>query len=221
MKITSIRDITKIATAGTLYSPACNLYKLSVKDTGGSPIDLSTEDNATNTLNGTISAATQAAPGVITTSAAHGLTTGDQVLIRDVQGMTEINGTFTVIVTGATTFNITYGGTSTSSPDQRIDTSGFGAYTTGGTFTSGEIAIGTVEAIVRELNPMAYFTVADTSGVMYLIMDQNVNSASDLQARVRKIGIDNPPATTTSIGPNDIDISGSTVEDVTVIEFTV
>ena len=220
MKITSNRDITKIASAGTLYSPACNLFKVSVKDNGASAIDLRAEDDATNTLNGTISAATQAAPGVITTSAAHGLTTGDQVIIRDVQGMTEINGGFTVIVTSATTFNITHGGTSTSGPDQRIDTTGFGAYTTGGTFTSGEISIETVEAIVRELNPMAYFTVDDASGVMYIIMDQNVNSASDLQARVRTIGKDSG-ASTTSIGPNDIDISGATVEAATGMAFTV
>jgi hypothetical protein len=231
MKIESIRDITKIASAGTLYSPACNLYKLTVKDTGASPIDLSAEADATNTLNGTISAATQAAPGVITTSAAHGLTTGDQVIIRDVQGMTEINGGFTVIVTSATTFNITHGGTSTSGPDQRIDTTGFGAYTTGGTFTSGEITIETVEAIVRELNPMAYFTVNDASGVMYIVMDRNTTSdnesvddiatrVNELQKRVRSIGKDTG-ASTTSIGPNDIDISGSTVEAATGMTFTV
>lgn len=68
-----------------------------------------------------------------------------------------------------------------------------------------------VEAIIKELNPLAYFTVNDASGVMHLVMDKNISSASELQARVRTIGKDADPATTTSIGPNDIDISGSDV----------
>ena len=135
MKITSIRDITKIASAGTLFSPTCNLFKLSVKNTGGSAIDLRAEDDAVNDA-------------------------------------------------------------------------------------SSQITVETVEAIVRELNPMAYFTVDDASGVMYIIMDQNVNSASDLQARVRTIGKDSG-ASTTSIGHNDVDISGSTVEAATGMAFTV
>jgi hypothetical protein len=42
-------------------------------------------------------------------------------------------------------------------------------------------------------------------------MDQSVNLASELQIRIRRIGIDGGGATTTSIGPNDIDISGTTV----------
>ena len=42
-------------------------------------------------------------------------------------------------------------------------------------------------------------------------MDTNHSSASELQARIRTIGKDADPATTTSIGPNDIDISGSDV----------
>lgn len=67
-----------------------------------------------------------------------------------------------------------------------------------------------VEAIIKELNPLAYFIVNDASGTIHLVMDANHASASDLQARIRTIGIDDG-ATTTSIGPNDIDISGTDV----------
>ena len=67
-----------------------------------------------------------------------------------------------------------------------------------------------VAQIIREISPLAYFVVNDNSGVIHLVMDKNINSASELQARIRTIGKDNG-ATTTSIGPNDIDISGSDV----------
>ena len=69
----------------------------------------------------------------------------------------------------------------------------------------------TVEQIVKELNPLAYFVVDADTGLIYIIMDKAINSASELQIRVRRIGKD-VDATTTSIGPNDIDISGTTVE---------
>ena len=68
----------------------------------------------------------------------------------------------------------------------------------------------TVGQIVREISPLAYFVVNDASGVIHLVMDKNINSASELQARIRTIGKDTG-ATTASIGPNDIDISGSDV----------
>lgn len=68
-----------------------------------------------------------------------------------------------------------------------------------------------VEAIIKELNPLAYFIVDGADGIIHLVMDANHSSASELQARIRTIGKDPDPATTTSIGPNDIDISGSDV----------
>lgn len=77
-----------------------------------------------------------------------------------------------------------------------------------------------VEAIVRELNPLAFFTVDDASGVMYVIMDKHINSASELQVRIRSIGKDSG-ATTTSIGPNAVDISGTIVEVAVSMTFTV
>ena len=68
-----------------------------------------------------------------------------------------------------------------------------------------------LEQIIKELNPLAWFAPAASSGVVHLVMDKAVNDASELQVRVRRIGKDSG-ATTTSIGPNDIDISGTTVQ---------
>lgn len=64
---------------------------------------------------------TNADPGVATTSAAHGLTTGEQVRMASVGGMTEINAIdLNITVLSPTTFEV------------GIDTLGFGTYTSGG-----------------------------------------------------------------------------------------
>jgi hypothetical protein len=68
-----------------------------------------------------------------------------------------------------------------------------------------------VEQIVKEINPLAYVAVNANTGIIYVVMDKAINDAAELQVRIRRIGKDTG-ATTTSIGPNDIDISGTTVE---------
>ena len=76
----------------------------------------------TQSLNN-ITGVTQASPAVVTTSAAHGYTTGDEVYIEDIVGMTELNDrVFTITVTGATTFSL----------DSESSTS-YTAYSSGGT----------------------------------------------------------------------------------------
>lgn len=67
-----------------------------------------------------ISDATNASPIVITTSAPHNLTTGDNVLIASVGGNTDANGYWSVTVLTATTFSLDY-------------SVGNAAYTSGGT----------------------------------------------------------------------------------------
>ena len=69
----------------------------------------------------------------------------------------------------------------------------------------------TVEQIVKELNPLMFFVTDSGAGTIHVIMDSSTSSAAELQVRIRRIGIDGGGATTTSIGPNDIDISGTTV----------
>ena len=114
------RDVGLKATVGTVYTPGCNLYLITVKNAGATAIDLRDEDDAVNEA---------------------------------------------------------------------------------------------VEAITNEINPLAYMTRDSDAGLMYVIVDKAIGSAAELQARIRTIGKDSG-ASTTSIGPNDIDISGTTVEDV-------
>lgn len=67
-------------------------------------------------LKGSISGVSNASPAVVTTSAPHGLVSGVQVRIRDVQGPISINNTtFTIVVTGANTFSLT-GSNTTAEP---------------------------------------------------------------------------------------------------------
>ena len=71
----------------------------------------------------TITGATQADPVVITTSAAHSYSNGDEVFIDDVVGMTELNGKRYIVANQtATTFELT-----------GIDGTGYTAYSSGGT----------------------------------------------------------------------------------------
>lgn len=69
-----------------------------------------------------ISGITNGAPPIVTSSTAHGLSTGDEVLISGVGGMTELNGnSYKVTVLDSTNFGLT-----------GINATGFGTYTSGG-----------------------------------------------------------------------------------------
>jgi hypothetical protein len=74
----------------------------------------------------TITGITQANPAVVT-AAGHGFTTGDQVCIRDVVGMTQVNlEHYKIVVIGANTFSLqTLAGAA-------VDSTSYGAYTSGG-----------------------------------------------------------------------------------------
>jgi hypothetical protein len=106
----------------------------------------------------TITGVTQANPGVVT-SASHGYSNGDEVYISGVGGMTELNGR-NYLVANATTNTFTlqdlFG--------NDIDTTGFTAYTSGGSVdTIYEISTPYVEADLFDLN---YAQSADT---MYIV----------------------------------------------------
>lgn len=91
--------------------------------------DLRTEQGIAITPS--IGGITKANPAVVTTSAAHGLETGDVVTISGVGGMTQLNGnSYTITVTGSTTFAL-----------NGVNSSGYGTYTSGGTATSYGYAI--------------------------------------------------------------------------------
>jgi hypothetical protein len=95
-----------------------------------------------------ISAITQDVAAKVTTSAPHGASTGDEVYISGVVGMTEVNGrNFLVNVLNATEFTITniVGGAP-------INSTGFAAYVSGGTSARVfEMATPYVEADIRTL----------------------------------------------------------------------
>ena len=76
----------------------------------------------------------------------------------------------------------------------------------------------TIEAIVDEISPLAYFTNNDSSGIINVIMDKSIDDATELQTRIRRIGL--LPSTLTDIGPNGIDISGTTVTQASTISLT-
>lgn len=82
-----------------------------------------------------------------------------------------------------------------------------------------------VEQLVKELNPLAFFVVDGNGGVIHLVTDVN-QSAGGLQHRIRLIG---GSATSTdgnktftygvsSVGPANVDCSGTIVED--AVSFT-
>ena len=99
-------------------------YMRVIKD-GGNVLDTSSA--------ATITGATAADPVVITTSGAHGYTTGDHVFITGVVGMTEINGrTYEITVLSSTTFSLQ---TWLDDGTTDIDGSAFTAYGSAGTST--------------------------------------------------------------------------------------
>jgi membrane protease YdiL (CAAX protease family) len=71
-------------------------------------------------------AATNTSPVLITTDGEHGFATGDAVTVRDVEGNTGANGTWTVTVRSKTTLVLD-------------DSEGSGAYTAGGTVAPGDL----------------------------------------------------------------------------------
>lgn len=86
----------------------------------------------------TISAITQANPGVAT-STAHGLANGAYVVLKDIQGMSELDGRVSRVANVATdTFEL-----------EGIDTTNFGTFTSGEAF---EITYGTSIATVTDLS---------------------------------------------------------------------
>lgn len=86
--------------------------------------DVKTAWNISAATEGTITGATAADPCVIT-STAHGLSTADKIAIRNVAGMVELNvdTAFTITVVDANSFSL-----------DGIDSTGYTAYTSGGTW---------------------------------------------------------------------------------------
>tara|TARA_Y100000389_G_scaffold32134_1_gene27312 strand:- start:5386 stop:5775 length:390 start_codon:yes stop_codon:yes gene_type:complete len=78
-----------------------------------------------------------------------------------------------------------------------------------------------VEAICKEVNPLIYHTTNDASGTMTVVCD-TLDGAAGLQARIRTIGIaaNYPTSTITTVGPNNIDVSGTLVTQAATLVAT-
>lgn len=106
----------------------------------------------------TVNAATNASPIEVTTTANHGLTTGDTITISGILGNTAANGTFEVTVTGATTFELD-------------GSTGSGSYVSGGTVYPHAIVI--KKAIVNE-SALEYEVLDASATSNYIVLNKNV-----------------------------------------------
>ena len=123
-----VQTVTRVhgtdTTVGTLYSPNCNAFLITVKIANGTAVDLQTQDG--------------------------------------------------------------------------VDSDGAGADAGG--------ADQVLEMIVKEINPLAWFAPADSSGKIHVIMDKSVNDATELRTRIRNMS----PV-------NSIVVTGTTVTAATSI----
>lgn len=83
---------------------------------------------------------------------------------------------------------------------------------------SESVVGGVIESIMDDISPLAWFVPDDQSGQIFVVMDKAINDSLELQTRIRRIGLQSDG--TTSIGPNQIDISGTLVVVASTISFT-
>lgn len=124
------QDVDTMIFAHDGYQPQ-KLTRTSDASWAFSSLTFAPEIGQVTDVTSSISGATRANPCVITTSAAHGLTTGDAVGISGVVGMTQLNGNeYKVTVLTATTFSLqTLAGVN-------VDSTAYTAYTSGGTVST-------------------------------------------------------------------------------------
>lgn len=136
-------SLTTIAFAATLLAPTALVVTATLGATPGTPTPhrYAVTSVASNNLDeslvsieaapaaeqATISGATQANPGLITTAAAHRLVVGDDVAISAVVGMTGLNLAGLKVATTPTTITLTV-----SLAGVPVNTTAFGAYVSGG-----------------------------------------------------------------------------------------
>lgn len=107
-----------------------NGQKCGIADVNGNMWNICPGITTENVVSIAITGATKANPCALTTSAPHNLTNGKPVDISGIVGMTELNNRiFTATVINPTTFSI------------NVDSSGFAAYTSGGTARHGNFFI--------------------------------------------------------------------------------
>lgn len=116
----------------------------------------------------TITNVTQANPAVVTTASAHTFATGESVTINDIVGMTELNGnTYTITVLSSTTFSL-----------DGVDSTGYAAYSSGGTAQSDGIYELVTPYTDTDLSRLNYTQSADVMTITH--PDYDVRNLSRL-----------------------------------------
>lgn len=130
-------------------------------------------------LSAAVSGITQSNPGVVTTTAPHEFSDGQQVTFTDVGGMTQLNGNayFCNILTG-TTFSL-YTDAGLTTP---LNTTSFGAYTSGGNVvaTTAPGAPTTATYVVITTNPVLTNERVLTAGAGITLSDGGAGGGATL-----------------------------------------
>lgn len=188
-----IRKLTRSShTAWTLSEPTIN--------TGPFRTINSDRDHliTVNVAAASISGITQANPAVVTTTAAHSFENGNSVEITSVVGMTEVNaGVYTVANKTSTTFELA--GT---------DSTGFTAYTSGGSVAIADTAYGTFETgvVVTLTASSALFDAGHVNAIFRLNEEGSANGVQNAQ-----LNDQNTPLVAGDVYTNDGKIYGVAV----------
>jgi hypothetical protein len=120
----AVKQVTKISGRKLTTEGTASITWNFSAATDDDAVEIEEAGDASDVAAATMNACTQASPGAITCTAAHGLLNGDTVRITGVVGMVELNNkVFAITKTSATAFTI------------GVDTSGFTAYGSAGTVT--------------------------------------------------------------------------------------
>ena len=153
----------------------------------------------------TVTGITQANPAVVTTSASHGYSNGDEVFLSGVVGMTEVNTRrFVVANVTATTFELTHQVTGAN-----IDATGYAAYTSGGSVAKVyEIATPWAHA---DLFKLKFTQSADVVTVAHQLYDvRRINRFGDTNWTITQ-----PEFKPKTVPPSGIQVTAGTTGTVT------
>lgn len=121
-----------------------------------------------------ITGVTNANPGVVTTSSAHGYSDGDRIVINDIEGMTQLNGNvYTVSGQTSTTFELT------DDNNNNLNTTNFTTYSSGG-IVRLRLTGKSIDAF-RSADVGRY--ILANGGVLQVV---SINAATDIDAEVIK-----------------------------------
>ena len=116
----------------------------------------------------TVTSASLSTPIYITTSAAHGLSTGERVIIKDILGTTTANGEWIITYFSATSFSLN-------------GSVAGGAYTSGGTVTINPGGIGTVSVAQKNENTGVWtYKKLVTSTALNLVTKKQIDARAEV-----------------------------------------